>query len=362
MTGGDGASFNYVDYGQTGSRQPDVEPVRRPARRVGGAQTPPTAEGGALRAQDLRTARRPGRPQRLGAPRRTRRPAPRCRTTRSAASADPNARRIVAYGLPQPVPVHDPPGHERALDRRRRLGHVGGDRPHRRTRPHPASATSAGRATRAPADQAGYDSAEPQHLREPVRARPGAVTAPYFTYNHGAKVVAGETLPDRAAPRSPGSPSTERRQLPGGLQRRAVLRGLLAQLHLGDVTRAANGLPDPSNDRRPSSRAPASPVDLEIGPGRRPLLRRPRRRHDPPHPATSPATARRPRRQREPDERRRAADRHLRRQRLERPGCGRHAHLRVGPRRRRRLRRLDRRRSRRSRYTTAGTVTGRGCG
>src|SRR5262245_20621994 len=45
ISGGDGASFNYVDYGQTGN--PCGDPP-------GGTLTPPTAEGGALRAQSLR--------------------------------------------------------------------------------------------------------------------------------------------------------------------------------------------------------------------------------------------------------------------------------------------------------------------
>ena len=67
----------------------------------------------------------------------------------------------------------------------------------------------------------------------------------------------------------------------------------------------------------------ANPVDLADRPGRRPLLRRLRRRHDPPHPllqrATRPPVAVATR---EPDERRGAAHRQLRRHRLERPRPG----------------------------------------
>ena len=56
VSGGDGASFSTVDYGQFGGRTgPIEEPVRRSARRVGGTETPPTAEGGALRSLNLRT-------------------------------------------------------------------------------------------------------------------------------------------------------------------------------------------------------------------------------------------------------------------------------------------------------------------
>jgi glucose/arabinose dehydrogenase len=50
---GDGASFTFVDYGQDGSpRNPcDDAPVGQ-----GGAQSPPGAEGGSLRSQDIRTS------------------------------------------------------------------------------------------------------------------------------------------------------------------------------------------------------------------------------------------------------------------------------------------------------------------
>jgi glucose/arabinose dehydrogenase/PKD repeat protein len=51
-SGGDGASFGFVDYGQAGSPR---NPCGDPPVPVGGRQTPPTAEGGALRSQDVRT-------------------------------------------------------------------------------------------------------------------------------------------------------------------------------------------------------------------------------------------------------------------------------------------------------------------
>lgn len=53
VSAGDGASFTFVDYGQTGF--PLVNPCGDPPAGVGGAMLPPTAEGGALRAQDIRT-------------------------------------------------------------------------------------------------------------------------------------------------------------------------------------------------------------------------------------------------------------------------------------------------------------------
>ncbi len=56
VSGGDGASFNFVDYGQDGN---PLNPCNDPPAGVGGTMTAPTAEGGALRAQDLRTAADP---------------------------------------------------------------------------------------------------------------------------------------------------------------------------------------------------------------------------------------------------------------------------------------------------------------
>jgi uncharacterized repeat protein (TIGR01451 family) len=61
-TGGDGASFNYADYGQAGGTLPTTtsplvprNPCGDPPGGVGGAMSAPSAEGGALRAQDVRT-------------------------------------------------------------------------------------------------------------------------------------------------------------------------------------------------------------------------------------------------------------------------------------------------------------------
>ena len=54
--GGDGASFNWVDYGQVGTPK---NPCGDPPSGLGGEQVPPLAEGGALRAQDVRTTADP---------------------------------------------------------------------------------------------------------------------------------------------------------------------------------------------------------------------------------------------------------------------------------------------------------------
>ena len=114
VTGGDGASFNYVDSGQTGN--PCGDPPR---------------EGGALRSQDVRTIADPttldGAVLRIN--KSTGQGLP---DNPFAGSSDANARRIIAYGLRNPFRFDVPARHRRALGRRRRLEHVGGgqSRPH----------------------------------------------------------------------------------------------------------------------------------------------------------------------------------------------------------------------------------------
>src|SRR3712207_6341896 len=92
---GDGASFTFTDYGQDGN---PVNPCGDPG---GTAPTPPTAEGGALRSQDVRTAGDP-----LGLDGSVIRVDPVTGAglpdNPMGGSADANARRLVAVGLRNP--------------------------------------------------------------------------------------------------------------------------------------------------------------------------------------------------------------------------------------------------------------------
>lgn len=98
-SGGDGANYNVADFGQFG--YPNKNPCGDPPTGVGGLQTPPTAEGGALRAQDTQT---PADPEGLDGT--VIRVDP---TTGEGlpgnpmyASSDPNRRRVIAYGFRNP--------------------------------------------------------------------------------------------------------------------------------------------------------------------------------------------------------------------------------------------------------------------
>ena len=106
FSGGDGAAWHFADYGQDGD---PVNPCGDPPGGVGSAQTIPTAQGGRLRSQDLRT---PGDPVGLnGSLIRidpiTGDPAP---GNPLAGSSDANARRTLAYGLRNPFRMTIRPG------------------------------------------------------------------------------------------------------------------------------------------------------------------------------------------------------------------------------------------------------------
>jgi glucose/arabinose dehydrogenase/chitodextrinase len=104
-SGGDGASFISSDYGQFG--WPQKNQCDDPPGGIGHALEPPEAEGGSLRAQDVRTPEDPlthadpttldGAVIRVDPDTGAGLPG-----NPMAASADPNARRIVAYGFRNP--------------------------------------------------------------------------------------------------------------------------------------------------------------------------------------------------------------------------------------------------------------------
>jgi glucose/arabinose dehydrogenase len=106
FAGGDGAAWHFADYGQDGD---PLNPCGDPPGGAGTLQTVPTAQGGRLRAQDLRT---PGDPVGLsGSVIRidpmTGDPAP---GNPLSGHADENARRMIAYGLRNPFRMTVRPG------------------------------------------------------------------------------------------------------------------------------------------------------------------------------------------------------------------------------------------------------------
>ena len=170
----------------------------------------------------------------------------------------------------------------------------------------------------------------PVDLREPVRHRRAPSAAPYYTYNHAAKVVAGETCPTGSSSIT-GLAFYHGRHLPRRLRRRAVLRRLLAELHLGHEGRQRTACRTRARSRR-SSPAPRARSTSRSGPGgdlfyvdmNGGTIRRIRS-------TASGGCADRGHR-RQPDQRPGAAHGAVRRDGIQRPR-ERHADLRLGPRR-----------------------------
>ena len=189
VSSGDGASFNFADYGQDGN---PVNPCGDPPGGVGGAMTAPTAEGGALRSQDVRTTGDPtglnGAILRVNPDTGAALP-----DNPNAGSPDPNARRIVAHGLRNPFRITVRPGTNEVWS-----GDVGWnawEEINRLQNPTGSLANFGWPCYEGGGRQGGYDNLD-LNLCETLYAQgPAAHAAPYYAYNHSSQVVAGETCP-----------------------------------------------------------------------------------------------------------------------------------------------------------------------
>jgi glucose/arabinose dehydrogenase/PKD repeat protein len=186
VSGGDGASFGFTDYGQNGN--PCGDPP-------GGVLSPPLAEGGALRSQDLRTTGDPtgldGAILRLNPATGEGLP-----DNPLASSSDGNARRIIAYGLRNPFRMAIRPGTNEVW-----VGDVGWDEWEEINRIadvrgsvenfgwpcYEGDRTGSAR-------QPGYDSANVA-ICENLYGQPNAVVPPYVSYKHREPVIQNEACP-----------------------------------------------------------------------------------------------------------------------------------------------------------------------
>ena len=256
VSAGDGASYDLVDYGQLGNpHNPCADPP-------GGAMTPPTAEGGALRAQDLRTTSDPtgldGTVLRLDPSTGAAAPG-----NPLAGSADPNARRIVAQGLRNPYRFTIRPGTNEVW-----LGDVGWTRWEELNRvvdPTAQVSNFGWPCYEGTGRQSGYDGAN-LDLCETLYTGAGQ-TAPFYTYDHAARVVAGEACPTGGSSISgaafyPAAGGSYPAEYAGALFFSDYSRGCIWAM----LPDAPGGLPVAAN-RRTFGSAAANPVDLAVGPG-----------------------------------------------------------------------------------------------
>jgi glucose/arabinose dehydrogenase/uncharacterized protein (DUF2141 family) len=264
VSGGDGASFSFADYGQgggsAGSPTPK-NPCGDPPAGVGGTQTPPTAEGGALRAQSLRrpagepavlngTVLRVDPATGLGLP-----------DNPGASSTDANTRRVVAYGMRNPFRFTFRPGTSELW-----IGDVGwgtSEEINRRPTPTGPVQNFGWPCYEGSVPQSGYQSAN-LNLCTSLYST-GTATAPYYAYDHSSTVVPGETCPTVN-----GSSITGVAFYSGGSYPSSFNGGLFFADHTRNCIWAmptgANGLPDPTKLQTIVAGA-SNPIDIVAGPG-----------------------------------------------------------------------------------------------
>jgi glucose/arabinose dehydrogenase len=257
VSGGDGASFNFADWGQDGS---PLNPCGDPPGGVGAVLTPPTAEGGALRSQDLRTSGDPvtldGTILRLNPDTGAALP-----DNPLITHPDANARRVIAQGLRNPFRIAVRPGTNELW-----LGDVGWgtwEEIDRIADPLGAVENFGWPCYEGGGRQPGYDGANLNICESLYAEGVGAVTSPYFTYHHSAQVVPGETCPTGSSSIAglafyPGGPFPD--TYDDALFFADYSRDCIWVMFAG-----ANGLPDPAT--RATFQAPAAnPVALQVGP------------------------------------------------------------------------------------------------
>jgi glucose/arabinose dehydrogenase/PKD repeat protein len=265
VSGGDGASFNWVDYGQgggsAGSPTPK-NPCGDPPVRVGETQSPPTAEGGSLRSQDLRTS---GDAVGLNGALLRLDPATGDALPNNPliGNADPNARRIVAYGLRNPFRFAIRPGTNEVW-----LGDVGTGKWEEIDRvADPADSTVENfgwPCYQGAPRNASWDSTD-LNLCEDLYALTNAVSAPYYAYNHNEQVVAGETCGIANGSAISGLAFYEGGPYPNQYDG-ALFFADYSRNCVWAMQKGTNGLPNPAT-RETFVAGAANPVDLQIGPG-----------------------------------------------------------------------------------------------
>jgi glucose/arabinose dehydrogenase len=255
VSGGEGASFNYADWGQSGN---PVNPCGDPPGGPGTPLTPPSAEGGSLRSQDARTTADPtgldGTIIRVDPDTGDAMPG-----NPFASSPDANQRRIVAYGFRNPFRFTLRPGTSEiwAGD----VGQGAWEEIDRVPAPADSSADNFGWPCYEGSGETGFDALNLDLCKSLYTA--GTAIGPYYAYSHGAHVVDGESCPMGSSAISglafyPGGGFPD--AYDGALFFSDYGRNCIWAMLPG-----ANGLPDPSNVQVFDTGA-LNPVNLINGP------------------------------------------------------------------------------------------------
>jgi glucose/arabinose dehydrogenase len=263
VSGGDGASFTGVDYGQLGATYAgdQANPCGDPPGGAGVALTPPTAEGGALRSQSLLRTSAPAvlngsilRLNRLTGAAMPDNP--------FAGSPDPIRARIIASGLRNPFRFEVRPGTNEVW-----LGDVGWNTTEEINR-IPSTTDSVVENFGWPC----YEGTVPQSAYQAVGLNDcntlyntaGSVAAPFFRYPHTAQVVPNDGCPTGGSSVS-GIAFNTGSVYPAAYQN-AMFFADYSRNCIWAIGADANGNPDLTKISVLMSGG-GGPVDIEMGPG-----------------------------------------------------------------------------------------------
>jgi uncharacterized repeat protein (TIGR01451 family) len=184
-----------------------------------------------------------------------------------AGSSDPNARRIIAHGLRNPFRMTIRPGTNEVW-----LGDVGWntwEEIDRIADPLGSVENFGWPCYEGSGHQSGYDGANLNICENLYAQGTGAVVPPYYTYNHSAKVVPGESCSPNPDGSGASSSTAGVAFYPGGPFPDTYDGALFFADYSRDciwvMFRGGNGLPNAS-DRATFLAPAANPVDLQVGP------------------------------------------------------------------------------------------------
>jgi len=269
VSAGDGASFNYADWGQTGN---PINPCGDPPDGVGGPENGTDAEGGALRSQDVMSS---GDPVGFsGAVLRLDVSGPNVAIPPDnplVGNADPGDDAIIAFGLRNPFRINDRPGTAEiwVAD----VGWSTWEELNRIADPlgpvenfgWPCYEGGSGVST----VQSGYQGRDLCGDLYAGRLPAGVVVTPsFYAYRHADKVVPGELC-------GTGSSSITGVEFEAGVTnfpaeyRNAIFFADSSRKCIWTIFADANGNPDPSLRAPLVSQSSGRVVDLQMGPDRK---------------------------------------------------------------------------------------------